>query len=231
MRYFIALLLAGCSAQNLSPARPGDVLLTPVTVKAGPKPFESGSSGISIDWGDRKFRIYSAASTVKGYDANWQRMYGFGPVIEVSTKKTTALLDLRERFPSYVVERVFHDQWNERLWIFLQGGIEGPSSSYTVWITEDAGEHWFRGADLERPAPRFPPSDLYTIFVDNLGKGEAWFKLDASHATPNENVGAHMAQGQEYIYKASTSDGGRSWKVGREPVLRNGMIEAAKGND
>jgi hypothetical protein len=228
MRYLLLLLLSGCASQTLSSPRPGDVLLAPVETKDPPKQFEASDSGITIDWGDRKIRAYTAPAKIPGQDASWQKMYGFGPVILITMKKAQRLLDLRQRLPSHAIERVYHDQWNQRIWLLTQAGIEGPSSAYTVWISEDGGEHWFQGADLERPSPRFPPSDLYTIFVDKMGKGEAWFRLDASHATSEATMGADMALGQEIIYKSSTSDGGRTWNVGKEPIFRNGMIEAPR---
>ncbi len=155
-------------------------------------------------------------------------MYGFGPVIEVRTKKDVRVLDLRNRLPSNCISHVFHDQWNTRIWVLTQSCIEGPPPEYTVWISEDGGDHWFQGADLVRPAPRFPPSDLFTLFVDGKGKGEAWFKLDASHGSADASIGADLAEGQEIIYKSSTLDGGRSWTVGRIPAAKNGMLEAGK---
>lgn len=226
MRFLLsALLLTSCSSVgSITPVSPGDVLLAPVPVKTSPKAHELHAESYGFDWGDRKIRALLAPTKLHGQDADTQRMYGFGPVIEVRTKKELRLLDLRDRFPSHCLEGMFHDQWNKRVWVLTQACIEGPSDAYTVWISEDGGDHWFQGADLVRPAPRFPPSDLFTLFVDGKGKGEAWFKLDASHATPEASSGADLAQGQELIYKSSTTDGGRSWTMGREPALKNGML-------
>jgi len=221
----LLLLLSSCtSSLSVSSARPGDVLLAPVPVKSSPKAHELHTEGYSLEWGDRKIRAYLAPTKLQGQDPDTQRMYGFGPVIEVRTTKSLRLLDLSERFPSHCLEAMFHDQWNKRIWVLTQACIEGPSDAYTLWITEDGGEHWFQGADLVRPAPRFPPSDLFTLFVDGKGKGEAWFKLDASHATLGAAEGADLSHGQELIYKSFTMDGGRSWTVNREPLFSNGML-------
>lgn len=228
MRYLLLLLLSGCSSQAVSPARPGDVLLAPVPVKAGPKAHYNTFSNRGADWDDRSFRFYLGQVKVKDFDANMQRMYGFGPVIEIRKGGELRVLDLRERHPAHCFGPVFHDKWNRRVLALVQHCVEGPASSFQVWITEDGGEHWLQGEDLARPSPGFPPSDLYTIFVDGMGKGEAWFRVGADHFTSEGTFEADMRMGAELIYKASTSDGGRTWSVGKEPALRSGLEEAEK---
>lgn len=203
-------------------------MLSPVAMKSGPKAHYSTFSNRTFDWDDRSFRFYLGQVKVKDFDANMQRMYGFGPVIEVRAGKELRVLDLRERHPAHCFGPVYHDKWNHRVIALVQHCVEGPAAAFQVWITEDSGEHWFQGANLPRPSPGFPPSDLYTIFVDGMGKGEAWFRVNADNFTSEATFGEDMKKGQELIYKASTSDGGRNWNVSSEPALHNGLLEAEK---
>ncbi len=182
----------------------------------------------AIQWKDRTFRLYEGKMSFKGDQKTMDKMYGFGPVIEIKNGSEIEVLDLRNRLPSHCFSHVFHDQWNGRIIALIEPCIEGPSAEFLTWITEDSGESWFPGGNLQRPSPGFPPSELYTIFVDNLGKGEAWFRLNADQFSSEGKFAEDMRRGQELIYKASTIDGGRNWLTNDKPYLINGVLEATR---
>jgi len=221
MRFiFLSFFLFSCATQTVS-SRPIVALLSPVPVNTSPKTFPLHEEIFAFDWQDRSFRFFHAPAKLKGKDESWQRMYGFGPVLEVTMGKQKKLLDLREKLPSHVITRVLEDPHNRRIWVLFEGGIEGPANAYAVLISEDGGDYWFEGAELERPAPGFPPSELSHLWVNGAGEGEAWFALE-------ENNEAELKGGQQVLYRSTTSDGGRSWVVGREPVRRNGLMEVKR---
>lgn len=207
-------LLSACSAPALKPA-PAKPRLLPVAIASSPAYFATYKGLHEVRWNDRTFRFFHAPVKLKGFEESWQNMYGFGPYIEIKRGKEKKALDLREKFSSHYIARVFHDERSQRLLVLLDGAIEGPSPAYTVWISDNGGESWFQGEELPRPSPGFPPSELISLMIGRDGRGEALFEADEGN-------------GQQLIYKLSTSDGGQNWSGSKAPALRNGLKEAKK---
>lgn len=174
-----------------------------------------GQSYFEFAWGEKKFRVGHGLWSKKSEDRAWNLSYGYGPVVWVKEGSHERVLDLRGDFPSHFVSQVFQDQVSGRIYLFLDYGIEGPAPAYVVWISEDSGENWFRGADLIRPPGSFPPGELESFQLSQDGRGTAWFRLEASQLRPEER-GSYPLQAKLY-YKAVTSDGGRSWRVENVP--------------
>ena len=159
-----------------------------------------------FNWKGRSFEIGAGVWENPEYDSDWNRMYGWGPVFWVNEKNSSRVLDLRKELVSHFVSHVFQDEQSGRIFVFLDYGIEGPASEYKVWISEDAGEHWFEGGILLRPPEKFPPANLDSFFLDSEGKGVVWFRAETSH-------------GADAIYRATTRDGGHSWISEEKPLF------------
>ncbi|HEY8278336.1 MAG TPA: hypothetical protein VIH99_01850 [Bdellovibrionota bacterium] len=170
-------------------------------------------------WAGRSFRIAHGRWKIKEEHPQWNKAYGWGPVVWVKERGRERVLDLRAEFPSHYVSNVFQDEASGRIYLFLDFGIEGPAGDYKVWITEDKGEHWFAGENLKRPPFTFPPAALENFFVDKDGNGAAWFKIEAASLPPSERGGQTPAT--EIFYRVTTSDGGRSWSYEGKPAFFN----------
>lgn len=167
--------------------------------------------------GDRRFRVGEGKWKIPEENPGWNRMYGWGPVVWVTENGKTRVLDLRADFPSYYVAQVFDDPTGGQIYLFLDFGIEGPAPSYLIWISNDRGEHWHRGADLPRPPGEFPSSSIDSFFLDAGGQGTAWLKLEASNLAP-EKRGSVPAHADVY-FRVTTPDAGRSWQVDNSPAF------------
>lgn len=164
-----------------------------------------------LRWSGKTVRVGHGAWKVSEEDPDWNRMYGFGPVIWVESKGAAPrVLDLRRDFPSHYVSHVFEGEESGRILVFLDYGVEGPAMAYKLWISEDGGEHWFAGADLERPPGTFPPSELEGFYLDSGGRGSAWLRLEAVDLSTREGPeGVAPSAGVYYVVR--TENGGRSW--------------------
>lgn len=225
----LCCLLAACSSipsKESAPVAPPTTVVDPpilrtVEVKTSPRPW--GNPETTVQWTDRTFRIYDGQAKLKEASPEEQRMYGFGPVVEIRKGQKKRILDLRDEAPKDLVSHVFHDPVNRKIWVLTEYGVEGPSPTYSVWISEDGGETWFRGGDLRRPGETYPPSDLVTLWVDGEGRGEALFSLETALSGEAQK---NAKRGSETHFRSVTRDGGRSWSVDPEPLRWNGMIKA-----
>jgi hypothetical protein len=135
-------------------------------------------------------------------------MYGWGPVVWITDGAKTRVLDLRSEFPSHFVSQVYDG--SGKIFLFLENGIEGPSSSYEVWISQDSGEHWFQGGDLPRPPEEYPHSSIDSFFLEANGHATAWLKLAAYNLSAPQR--GTPGSDTEVYYKVTTVDGGLTWK-------------------
>ncbi len=207
-------------------------LLASEHLKNAPLRSQQELQNFKFKWEDRSFSFFQAPVVIPP-DDEFQGRYGFGPVFEVERHplrgvkqaKSKRWMDLSQRFRGYIISKVFQDEYNQRIWILLELAVDNSSRSYVVWISEDGGDHWFQGADLVRPSPEFPPSELRLLVLDGAGNGEAWFALNTHEHTTQQTIDADLKLGQERWYKSVTEDGGRSWRSGSQPTLSNGLIE------
>lgn len=225
--------LTACASKDPkpAPAAPAEAKVAspaPATIKAvetknPPKAW--GRFGTTFSWNDRSFRVYEAHAKLKDATPDEQRMYGFGPVVEIKEGTKRKVLDLRELAPKDVVSHVFHDSANRKIWVLTEYGVAGPSRNYSLWISEDGGDTWFRGGDLRRPGDHHPPADLVTIWLDGDGRGEALFTLENDAAPDGEEPGKGLKRGLEVHFRSVTQDGGRTWFQDPAQVRWNGMTK------
>ncbi|MGZ3670325.1 MAG: hypothetical protein ACXWR4_10495 [Bdellovibrionota bacterium] len=223
MKFFLLSLCLVACASARPVAAPPAAAPAPVCVPPGQSrdlgnaliAEASGQAHFGFMAGNRAIRIGSGKWKLKDQNADWNRMYGWGPVVWVTDGKRTRVLDLRAEFPSSYVSQVFHDQ--KRIFLFLDYGVEGPAEAYKVWISQDAGEHWYAGGDLHRPPGAFPPATLESFFLDDSGLGTAWLKMDASNLSP-EKRGA-ISSDSEVYFRAVTPDCGLTWKAENTPAF------------
>lgn len=169
-----------------------------------------------FDWPDRKVRVGHGKWKIKEENPDWNKMYGWGPVVWVTKGKQTRVLDLRKDFPSHYVAHVFQSEESGWIYLFLDYGIEGPKSEYPVWISRDKGETWFAGASLQRPPQgSFPPASLSDFVMNHKGEGTVWFKMPASDLTPAQRGDSPLWA--DLYFEAHTRNGGGSWEYESEP--------------
>jgi hypothetical protein len=206
--YSVAIVsLSACAMQSehpdSAPQHAGTTCTAPAVVRApgnvAIKEAE-GRSSFDLKLGIRSFHVGHGAYKLPKEDENWNRMYGYGPVVWIKDGKRTRTFDLRADFPSNLVSRVFFDEVNGRVIVFLENGVEGPGNEYLTWISLDRGDHWFRGADLARPRGANGPASLETFLVDREGRGFALLKAESD--------------GTDSWSRAATSDCGLSWNAG-----------------
>lgn len=220
--WFVLLLLGPCLSLAAKPTK--EAQLRPVLVAAGQSEMKSISPADdrNFEWKDRSFRVFSIKAT-PGSDPAVDEMYGFGPVIEITKGSEKHILDVSERFRNNRVTSVLQDEYNRRIWVILEWGIAGPGEDYQFLISDDGGDSWAIGTPLARPSVH-PRAELSHIWVNARGIGEAWLTQDASFTSSEKTLAKDMKRGQQLIFKATTSDGGRSWKVGRKPLFFNGLL-------
>lgn len=215
MKWLLPLVLLATACSHSRAIAPQQLALIPNShIQEDKKqPF------FAFAWQDRSFRIASGKWKIPELHPGRNQAFGWGPVVWVSRQgKETQALDLREAFPSHYVAHVFQDQTLGRLFLFLDYGIEGPARNYIVWISEDRGEHWFRGEDLRRPPESFPPAILDNFVLNEKGEGMVWFRLEAAHLPAEKRVSLPAAN---VFYLTRTHNGGRSWVNDSRPAFTN----------
>jgi hypothetical protein len=204
----VFLTLPACALQTEHPeSAPAHVTTTTCTAPAAQRApgnvaikEATGRSSFDLKLGIRSFHVGHGAYKLPNEDENWNRMYGYGPVVWIKDGKRTRTLDLRAEFPSNLVSHVFFDEASGRLVLFLENGIEGPGNEYLTWISLDRGDHWFRGADLARPQGANGPASLENFLLDKDGRGFALLKAESD--------------GSDAWSRAATTDCGQSWNAG-----------------
>jgi len=221
MRFLLlSLCLAACaSARPMTPPPAVTVACVPPAQQRGLVseviPEVKAQSHFGFMMGERSIRVGYGKWKLKDQNADWNRMYGWGPVVWITEGKNTRVLDLRGDFPSSYVSHVF--QSGRRIFLFLDYGVEAPAEAYKIWISQDSGEHWYAGGDLHRPPGAFPPATLDSFFLDDSGTGTAWLKIEASNLSP-EKRGA-ISAGAEVYFRAVTPNCGLTWKVENAPAF------------
>lgn len=173
-------------------------------------------------WKERSFEIaYSAAIGVP----EEMKIYNFAPVIWVKEgNKPLRVLDLREKFASHCVAGVFQSEAAKRILLALETCMAGPGDSYQILISEDGGNTWFLGAPLSRPPGTHPRAELRDLFMDRNGNGIAWFERSTDFPLKPESRVENQA-GHTHFFKATTANGGRSWKVNSQVEFTNDLSE------
>ena len=213
------LLLAACATNQTSkPASATSGAPATFAVTPSPKSPSAQEPGFRFEWEDRSFRFYEAKST--GHDV--PDLYAFGPYLELTVGREKRALDLRPNFTTYYITHVFQDSESRRIWVVMEKGIEGPGDTYTLWISEDGGDRWFRGGDIPRPPGVFPYGELSTLVVDYRGQATAWLRVGSE-------PGQEGRQGSEALYRVESKDGGRSWTSDNRILYWNSMTEQSRG--
>jgi hypothetical protein len=213
----LALITVACAAKAPAPPSP----VSPVTVpslrglearKIAPA---AEQPHFDLVFGTRHLRIGEGRWNDPQQSVGWNRMYGWGPVVWVTDGSVTRVLDLRGEFPSNFVSQVYDGAESGKIFLFLEGGVEGPTPEYVVWISDDRGEHWYRGGDLVRPPGDYPSASLDSFFLDAAGNGTAWLKLEVANLAPEKRESAPV--GSDVYYRVTTVDGGRTWRADSKP--------------
>lgn len=216
--FILLFSIVGQAATKEAQLKP--VLATPGTAALV---SQTPTTDRKFEWKDRAFRVLQIKAK-PGDDPAMDEQYGFGPVIEITKGKEKSLLDLGERFRNHVVTNVLQDEYNRRVWVILEWGVAGPGEQYEFIISDDGGDTWAIGEPLMRPSVH-PRATLSHIWVNARGIGEAWLTQDASFTSSEKTQERDMKRGQELIFKATTSNGGRKWRVGTKPLFYNGLVE------
>jgi hypothetical protein len=168
--------------------------------------------------GARRIVVGHAKWKIPENSPGWNQMYGYGPVVWISEKGKTRVLDLRAELPSYFVDQVYDDPEAGRIYVFLDYGIEGPHPEYQVWTSADRGEHWTPAAPMPRPpAGEFPPSSLESFFLDADGKGVAFLKAEAGNVSAAKR--GSISERADVYFRVTTADAGKTWHAEESPVF------------
>ena len=220
---FLALALFSCSSGKLTPH---PTALAPMAPHPPTRSFHplSKKTKLPAFRDGKSYRFTLGKNSVHIYDAKFGRpkkgsvenLYAYGPVLEIQTPRNFWQFDLREEFATEFVSHVFSDSETGRIWVLLEAGIEGPADSFTLLVSENGGESWFKGGDLPKAPGEFPPGELQTLWVDSQGHGEALF-----YREPN----LPEAGG---VFRSITSDGGRTWMMEKEAFRKTSLEPVEK---